>query len=41
MDAITDDYYDELSLKFLINEYHRVEFDVKHINNFIKKLNNP
>ena len=41
MDAITDDYYDELSLKFLINEYYRVEFDSKHIQNLIKKLNSP
>jgi len=36
MDAISDDYYNEISLKFLINEYERT----KHEKQRIKSIQN-
>jgi len=38
MDAITDDYYDEINLKFLLNEYQRAKQDKKAVRKILNKM---
>lgn len=40
MDAISDDYYNEISLKFLINEYERTKHDKQRIKGLQNKNQN-
>ena len=37
MDAISDDYYNEMNLKFLINEYERAKIEKQNYMIFINK----
>ena len=38
MDAISDDYYNEMNLKFLINEYERAKIEKQNYMLYINKM---
>ena len=40
MDAITDDYYNEMSLKFLINEYERTKDEKQRLKKYQDRRKN-
>ena len=40
MDAISDDYYEEIHLKFLIAEYERSQFEKQRVMLFMEKNKN-
>jgi len=37
MDAISDDYYNEIGLKFLINEYERTKHEKQRVKGYQNK----
>jgi len=38
MDAITDDYYDEINLKTLLAEYQRAKVEKKEVRKVLNKM---